>query len=178
MTSSKMSITAQSPHWFDGMWHLSLQPHAGVTDTIWCEMGAPCEPPALEQGFERLLILLRKDFSTHSPSSSLCQNQQQGNLKELSVRLFISMHNIYRERENGPKTPHLLCSALSTHLSIRAGGPQKKEFGEFGKSPSLHPHSQHYQNKEEWLGQHCSHEPSPAPATPLSTYNSTKCRDR
>lgn len=142
-----MSITAQSPHWFDGMWHLSLQLHAGVTDHL-VRDGAPCEPPALEQGFELLLILLRKDFSTHSLSSSLCHNQQQGNLKELSVRPFVSMHNIYRERENGPKTPHLLCSALSTHMSTRAGGPQKKEFGEFGRSLSLHPHSQHYRTRK------------------------------
>lgn len=137
--------------------------------------GAPCEPPALEQGFELLLILLRKDFSTHSPSSSLCHNQQQGNLKELSV--FVSMHNIYRKRENGPKTPHLLCSALSTHLSTRAGGPQKKEFVEFGRSLFTPPLSA-LQDKEGLLGQHCSHEPSPAPATPLSMYNSTKYRDR
>lgn len=67
---------------------------------------------------------------------SLCHNQQQGNLQELLL-LHSSVMKQHPERkgEGAQKNPHLPCFALCTSLSIRAGGSQEKDSGEFANVP-------------------------------------------
>lgn len=177
MTSSKsMSITEQSLHWFDGMWHLSAPAtcsssslHLLRDGPSWESVGSPLalNSPNLTQELELLLFLLGLQGSLPQLSLPWAARETRGAAAPLLSDPDISLQgpvSIEKGRRS-PKHSHLPCSAPSTFLLLRARGSQEKAWGEFARHPFSYPHPHHSGHKEElvlvYLASTINVEPAP-----------------
>lgn len=120
------------------MWHLSAltavlcssNRHHLLQDGGWLRLpcprtGAWTSAIPIKVGFQHMLLAPR----------SLCHNQQQGNLQELLLLHSCHETTSTEKGRRGAKNPHLPSFAICTSLSIRVGGSQENDSGEFANVP-------------------------------------------